>query len=58
MHKVYVWLASMGMPELEELAAQLKFHPDPWAVGARKMIAWEIRNERHAIGLRNKTVTF
>lgn len=58
LRQIYTALAAMSLVELETIAEQLMFHPDPWAVGARKLIAWEIRSERHADILRNKIFTF
>lgn len=51
--EIYSSLGKMGVEELTDLVQQLKFHPDPWAVGARKLVAQELR-----IRQRNKVYSF
>jgi hypothetical protein len=58
MNGIYKTLAAMCPTQLQELARQLEFNTDPWAVGARKLVAWEMRSDRHAAGLRNKIYSF
>jgi hypothetical protein len=55
LREIYIWLAAMSLVELETIAEQLQFHPDPWAVGARKLIAHEINAETRC---RNQIFTF
>lgn len=52
---VYALLAEMSLDDLKHLADQLQSHPDPWAVGALKMVECEIAQETRA---RNKIHTF
>lgn len=48
MHQIYRDLAGKTLIELQTLAEQLQFHPDPWAVGARKLIEQEIWSKLRA----------
>jgi hypothetical protein len=53
--QIYSSLGKMSVDELTDLGQQLKFHPDPWAVGARKLVAQELRNANRQ---RNKVYSF